>query len=149
MQANKEVAMITLSATLAGLLMLAEQDTITVTTGPHPGVSPKYHQTDYESACGPHVFQVRFRNGGAENGRVEHLLVDGRPVRNGAETLDVRAARRWIKKIRITHCDKPPSRSPFRGVIEFSEGESRLLAMRWALAFRLIREGEDWRIAID
>ena len=78
-----------LGATLTGLLMLAEQDTIIVATGPH-GISPKYHQTDYESACGPHVFRVRFRNGPEEQGRVDHLLVDDRPVRNAAQTLPKR-----------------------------------------------------------
>ncbi|HEX8467228.1 MAG TPA: hypothetical protein VF620_05445 [Allosphingosinicella sp.] len=141
--------MSTLGGTLAGLLMLGQQEMIVVTTGPHPEISPKYHQTDYESACGSHVFRVRFRNGPEENGRIDHLLVDGRPVRDGAETLDIRAARRWIERILIKHCDSAPSRSIFRGVIEFSEGESRMLAMRWALAFRLIREGEDWRIVVD
>lgn len=135
-------------ATLAGLLMLAEQDTIIVTTGPH-GISPKYHRTEYETACGTNVFRVRFGSGPEESGRVDHLLINGRPVRDAAETLQIRAARRWIQKIRITYCDRATSGSLIRGVIEFSEGESRMLGMRWALAFRLIREGEDWRITVD
>jgi hypothetical protein len=61
--------------------------------------------------------------------------------------LDIRAGRRWIERILIKHC--APKGSIFLGVIEFSEGESRMLAMRWALAFRLIKEGDDWRIAVD
>lgn len=141
--------MSTIGGALAGLLTLAEPETIVITTG-RDYLSTKYHQTDYESACGSTVFRVRFRKGPEENGRVDHLLIDGRPVPDAAETLQMRAARRLITSIEIQDCGTDPRRPVFHGTINFVPGESRVLAMRWSLAFRLSRQGrEGWRMTID
>lgn len=134
---------------LAGLLSLADPETIVITTGPH-GLSPEYHQTDYESSCGSNVFRVRFRNGPDENGRVDHLMIDNQPVPGAAEMLDLRAARRWITGVEILNCGSDQRRSVLRGTIDFEPHDSRRLGMRWTLAFRLTREGRDsWRMTID
>jgi hypothetical protein len=140
--------MSTFGMALAGFLILAEQDTIVITTG-MDYTSTKYHQTDYESACGSTVFQVRFRNG-EENGRVDYLLVDGRPVPGAAELLDLRAARRMINSITIVNCGMDPRRPVFVGMLSLEPMESRRLGMRWSLVFRLAREGRgDWRMTIE
>jgi hypothetical protein len=140
--------MVTFGAAWAGLLMLAEQEIIVVTT--RHDVSPKYRWHRYEAACGSHLFQVRFGYDGEENGRVGPLLIDGRAVPDAAEALDIRAARRLITGIKILDCGTDPQRPVLRGTIDFLPGESRRLGMRWSLAFRLTREGRDsWRITID
>jgi hypothetical protein len=137
------------STALAGLLSLADPETIVITTGPH-SLSPKYHQTDYESSCGSNVFRVRFRNGPDENGRVDHAMIDNQPVPGAAEMLDLRAARRWITGVEILNCEADRRRSILRGTINFEPADSRRLGMRWTLAFRLTREGRDsWRMTID
>jgi hypothetical protein len=132
---------------LTGLLMTAEQGEIVIRTG--NTISPKYHQTDYKSVCGSKVFRVRFRNGPEENGRVDHLLIDGRSVRNAAETLQMRAARRLITGIEIANCGVNPRQPVFLGFMNLEPMESRRLGMRWSLAFRLIREGKGWRLSVD
>lgn len=140
--------MATNPATLAALLMLSDQSPIVVATR-HP-IAPKYHRYDYQSACGSNVFQVRFGYDGKENGRVEHLLVNGRPISGAAEMLEMRAARRLIMGIEILECGTDSRRSVLRGTINFEPGESRRLGMRWSLPFRLTREGGDgWRMTID
>jgi len=134
---------------LAGMLVLTAQNTILVTTGPH-GVRTKYHRTDYESACGPNVFRVRIRNGPEEDGRVDRLLIDGRPVRNAAETLQIRAARRWIDAIEIMNCGDDPRRPIFRGVMRLSKAASQAARLRDTLFFRLARDGgQGWQISLD
>lgn len=115
----------------------------------HHDIGPRYNRTDYESACGSTVFRVRFRNGPEEHGRVDHLLIDGRPVRNAAETLQVRAARRVIVRIGIMNCGVDPQRPLFQGAMVLSEMESRRLGMRDTLFFRLTRDGRDWHMTID
>lgn len=139
----------TIGATLTGLLLLADQGTVVVTTG-RDHVNPKYHQTDYESACGSTVIRVRFRQGPEESGRVDHLLINGRLVRGAAETLQMRAASRLITGIEIFDCGKDPMRPVIRGMMSLEPMESRRLGMRWSLAFRLTREGrEGWRMTVD
>lgn len=141
--------MSTFGTALAGLLILADPEMIVITTGPD-SVSAKYHQTDYETACGSTVFKVRFRNGPEEFGRVDHLLIDGRPVPDAAETLQMRAARRLITGIDIVDCGTDHRRPVFQGTINFMPEESRMLGMRWSLAFRLTREDrKGWRMTID
>lgn len=138
----------TYSAALVGLLLLAEQGSIIIATK-HP-IAPEYHRYDYETTCGSNLLQVRFGNDGEENGRVDHLLLDGRPVADAAEALQIRAARRLIMGIEILDCGIGPRRSVLRGTIDFEPGESRRLGMRSALAFRLIRERRgSWRMTID
>lgn len=133
-----------LGATLAGLLTLAEQDTIVIAT--RHSITPKYHRMDYESACGSTVFRVRFRNGG----RVDHLLIDGRPVPDAAETLQIRAARRLITSIEIANCGMDPRQPVFLGFMNLEPRESQRLGMRSSLAFRLTRQGrKGWQIAVD
>lgn len=112
-------------------------------------ISPEYNRTDYESPCGSTLFQVRFRNGPEEHGRVDHLLIDGRPVRDAAETLQIRAARRVIVRIGIMNCGMDPRRPIFQGAMVLSEMESRRLGMRDTLFFRLTRDGRDWHMTID
>lgn len=135
-------------AILAGLLMLAEQGQVVVTTGPD-SIRTKYFQTDYESTCGSNVFRVRFRQGPEENGRVDRLLIDGRPVPDAAETLQIRAARRLILSIEILDCGMDSGRPVIRGMINFEPGVSRMLGMWRSLAFRLVREGNGWRMIVD
>jgi hypothetical protein len=137
----------TVVATVAAFLMLAEQNTIAVIS--ESEIRPKYHQTEYESGCGSTVFRVRFRNGPRENGRVDHLLIDGRQARDVAATLDLRAARRSIVSFQIMDCGWDPRRPVFRGVMVLSEAESRAASMRHMLFFRLTRHGKGWQIAID
>jgi hypothetical protein len=140
--------MFTFAASFSGLMMVAEPETIVI--DPRHWITPKYHRYNYEAACGSNVFQVRFGNDGKENGRVEHLLIDGRPIHGAAEMLQVRAARRLIMGIEILDCETDPQRSVLRGTINFEPGESRSLGMRWSLAFHLVREGRDnWRMTID
>jgi hypothetical protein len=139
----------TFGAVAAGLLILAEQGPIVIATGPH-GVSPKYHRYDYEAACGAFVFQVRFRNGPEERGRVDHVLIDGRPVRDAAATLQMRAARRGIDSIEILNCGMDSRRPVFRALMVMTKAESQAASMRHMLAFRLTREGRgEWRLVID
>ena len=136
------------SASLAGLLLLTNQDTIIVTTG--HDVRPKYHQTDYETACGTNVFQVRYRSGPAEPGLVDYLMIDDRPVRDAAATLELRAARRAIDRIEITNCGQDFRHPVFRGVMKLNEADSQVARMRDTLFFRVSREGrEDWRLIVD
>lgn len=136
-------------ATLAGLAVLAEQDTIVVTTGPH-GISPKYHQNDYETACGSTVIQVRYRQGPDESGRVDHLLVNGQPVRHAAERLEIRAARRMITGIEIYDCGRDSTNPVILGMMKLEPMESQRLGMRSSLAFRLTRDGRgSWTMTVD
>jgi hypothetical protein len=73
--------------------------------------------------------KVRFRNGPEERGRVDHVLIDGRPVAGAAEMLDIRAARRLITSIEILDCGAEPRRPVFQGMINFEPMESRSLGM--------------------
>lgn len=140
--------MIIRGVALVGLLMAAEQSDLVVKTG--NSISPSYHRTDYASACGEKVFRIRFRNGPEENGRVEHLLIDGRPVRDAAETLQIRAARRGIDSIEIMHCGEDPRHPVFRGAMRLSKAASRAASMRDTLFFRLTRDGpKGWRMSVD
>lgn len=126
---------IELGAALAGLL---------VATGQSGGdlilrhdIGTRYSRTDHESACGSTAFRVVFRNGPDEHGRVDHLLIDGRPVPGAAELLDLRAARRVIDRIGIMNCGIDPQRPIFSGVMNLSEMESRSLGMRPSIYFRI------------
>ena len=113
-------------------------------------VDARYNRTEYEAACRSTVFQVHFRNGPEERGRVDHVLIDGRPVTGAAETLDLRAARRIIDRIGIMNCGMDPHRPVFRGVMVLSQEESRLAGMRHMLFFRLTRDGRaGWQISVD
>jgi hypothetical protein len=139
---------VTLGAALSGLLMAGDQggDDLVL----RHDVDARYNRTAYEAACRSTVFQARFRNGPEERGRVDHVLIDGRPVAGAAEMLDIRAARRLITSIEILNCGTEPRRPVFQGMINFEPMESRSLGMRWSLAFRLIRESRDsWRMTID
>jgi hypothetical protein len=139
----------TFSAALAGLLMLMEQNTVVVTTGPHYN-SPKYHQIDYETACESIKLRFRFRQGPEESGRVDHVLIDGRPVRDAAEILQMRAARRLITSIEILDCGKDSQRPVILGMMNLEPMESRRLGMQSSLVFRLSLQGrEGWQISID
>ena len=131
--------MATSGALMAALLILTEQ-----------GVNAKYHRYDYEAACGPFVYQVRFRNGPEERGLVEHVLIDGRPVPGAAALLELRAARRWIARIEIVDCGMDARQPVFRGLLVMSEMDSLAAHMRPMLAFRIRREGrEGWKLSID
>lgn len=112
-------------------------------------IGTRYTRTDYETACGSTVLQVRFRNGPEERGRVDHLLINGQPVRDAAETLQIRAARRGIDSVEIMNCGMDPRRPVLRGVMNLSEMESRAAGMRSSLYFRLTRHGRDWEITLD
>ncbi|HEX8238549.1 MAG TPA: hypothetical protein VF574_02290 [Allosphingosinicella sp.] len=115
-------------ATLVGLLLLAEQKPVIITSG--NTVKPPHHQTDYESACGSNVFRVRFRNGPEEEGHVDRFLIDGIPVRDAAETLQILAARRWIQAIEIMNCGDDPRRPVFRGATRLSKSASQVAHLR-------------------
>lgn len=132
---------------LAGLLLMTEQGGSDLILRHDFGT--RYTRTDYETACGTTVFQVRFRNGPEERGRVDRLLIDGRPVRDAAETLQIRAARRGIDSIGIMNCGMDPHRPIFRGVMNLSEMESRAESLRPSLYFRIIRRGGDWQMILD
>ena len=130
------------------VLILTEQSPVVVASG--NTITPKYHRTDYETVCGSHVLQVRFRNGPEEDGRVDHLLIDGWPVRNAAETLQIRAARRGIDSVEIMNCGDDPRRPVFRGAMQLSKSASQIASMRNTLFFRLDRQsGGGWQISID
>jgi hypothetical protein len=130
-------------------LTASEPAEVIVATGPH-AVRTSYHQTTYESACGPTVFRVRFRNGPDESGRVDHLSIDGRIVPGAAELLDLRAARRMILSIGIMNCGKDSKRPVFVGSMNLEPSESRRLGMRWLLVFRLTQQGgKGWSMSID
>jgi hypothetical protein len=138
-----------LSTAFASLLVPIEQDTIVFSTG-RDHIDARYHRTDYESACGSTVVQVRFRNGPEVRGRVEYVLIDGRSVPGAAETLTVRAARRGIVSIGIMHCGANAERPIFRGVLDLSKAESQAASMRPTLFFRITRQGrEGWRLTMD
>jgi hypothetical protein len=110
----------------------------------------QYNRTDYDSACGSTVFRVRFRNGPEEHGRVDYLLIDGRPIPDAAETLQIRAARRVIDKIEIMNCGMDPQRPVFRGVMALSKIESQGLGMRPSLYFRISRDERNvWQFVLD
>lgn len=132
---------------LARLLMLADQSGGTTISG--NSVKPKYHSYDFESACGASVFRVRFRNGSTGRSRVDHVLIDGRPVPGAAKLLNGFAARRAIDRIEIMHCGLDPVRPVFRGVIALSKPYSQPYSRQNMLHFRLTRQGKDWRIAVD
>ena len=139
---------VTLGAALSGLLMAGGQggDDLVL----RYDVDARYNRTEYEAACRSTVFKVRFRNGPEERGRVDHVLIDGRPVTGAAEMLDLRAARRIIDRIGIMNCGMDPHRPVFRGVMVLSEEESRLAGMRHMLFFRLTRDGrKGWQISVD
>lgn len=113
-------------------------------------VSPKYNRTDYESACGPAIFRVRFRNGPGAHGQVDWVSIDGRPVAGAARQLQVRAARRVISRIEIMNCGPDPRNTVFRGMLDLSPIESHGLGMRPSLYFRLSRQGRGpWRLTVD
>jgi hypothetical protein len=134
--------------TALAVVMLAEQSPVVITSG--NTVKPKYHRTDYESVCGSNVFRVRFRNGPEEDGRVDHLLIDGQPVRDAAATLQMRAARRGIDAIAIMHCGDDPRRPVFRGSMRLSKAASQVTSLRDTLFFRLTREGrKGWQMSVD
>jgi hypothetical protein len=138
-----------LSTAIAGLMMPPEQDMIIISTG-RDHISPRYERSDYESACGTTVLQVRFRNGPEQSGLVEHVLINGRPVTGAAEILAVRAARRGVVRIEIIHCGTDSDRPQFRGLMELSEAESRLARLLPTLFFRITRQGrEGWRLTTD
>ncbi|HEX8238550.1 MAG TPA: hypothetical protein VF574_02295 [Allosphingosinicella sp.] len=140
--------MIISGVALAGLLTAAQESDLVLKTGNR--VSPTYHRTEYESACGTKEFRVRFRNGPSENGRVDYLLIDNQPVRDAAETLQIRAARRGIDSIEIMHCGDDPHRPIFRGAMRLSKAESQVAKMQSTLFFRLTWEGrKGWRINVD
>lgn len=139
-----------LSTIFAGLLVSAPQDVIVISTKREIEIAPRYGRTDFESACGSTVFRVRFRNGTDAWGLVEHVLINGRPVVGAAETLTVRAARRWIERIGIMNCGMDPARPVFRGYLELSKAESLVASMRPTLFFRITRQGrEGWRLTMD
>ena len=134
------------SAALAAMQPARQEDYIVLVHD----ISTKYSRMDYESACGSTVFRVRFRNGPDENGRIDHITINGREVAGAAELLKIRAARRAIDRIGIMNCGLDAQRPVFRGVMMLSEGESRSLGMRWMLFFRLARQGgKEWRLTID
>ena len=111
---------------------------------------PRYARMDYEAACGSTVFRVRFRNGPDERGRVDHVLIDGRPIAGAAVRLQLRAARRSIDRIEIMNCGSDEKRPEFRGVLALSEAQSRVAGMRALLFFRLTRQGRGrWQFSID
>jgi hypothetical protein len=139
--------MVGFGTALTGLLMLAEQSGGTVLA--ENATSPKYHSHDFESACGASVFQVRFRNGSSLGSRVDHVLIDGRPVPGVAETLDRFAARRTIDRIEIMHCGMDEQNLLFRGVVVLSAPESAPATRQNTLFFRLVRQGKGWRFAAD
>lgn len=139
--------MSTLGATLAAFSMLVYQSNVVAVS--EREFRPDYHKIDYESACGSTVFRVRFRNGLKERGRVDQVLIDRRPVRGAAETLQILAARRAIAGFEIMDCGMDPLRPIFRGVMVLSEGESQAAGMRNMIFFRLSRHGRDWQIALD
>jgi hypothetical protein len=139
-----------LSTIFASLLMPAQQDVIVISTKREIEIAPRYGRTDFESVCGSAVFRVRFRNGPDARGLVEHVLVDGRPIAGAAETLTVRAARRWIERIEIMNCGMDAARPVFRGSLELSKAESQLASMRPTLYFRITRQDrEGWRLTMD
>jgi hypothetical protein len=138
------MAMTIIGVAVAGLMLMAVQEEIVIRTGNY--VSPKYHWTDYQSACGENVFRVRFRNGPEEGGRVDHFLIDGRPVPGAAETLQVRAARRFIDSIGIMHCGMDEANPTFLGSIHMDPALSRVFSLRDTLFFRLTKDARgDWR----
>lgn len=139
----------TVGAALTGLLILANQSTVVVTTGPHH-VNPKYHQIDYKTACGSSVIRVRFRQGPEQSGRVDHLLINGRPVRHAAETLQIRAARRMITSIEIYDCGSDPMEPVILGMMRLEPMESKRMGMQSLLAFRLTQQGrKGWQIFLE
>lgn len=138
---------VTLGVALAGLLVAGEQGGDLVL---RHDIGTRYTRTDYETACGSTVFRVRFRNGPEERGRVDHLLIDGRPVRDAAETLQIRAARRGIDSFEIMNCGMDPRRPVLRGVMNLSTMESRAAGMRPSLYFRITRQGrKGWQFTLD
>jgi hypothetical protein len=132
---------------LVGLLMLADPAGNTIGSG--NTLNPKYHRYDFESACGVSVFRVRFRNGPMGRSRVDHVLVDGRPVPGAARTLDRFAARRAIERIQIMHCGKDPRDPVFGGIMVLSKPETQPASRQIELFFHLVRTGEGWRITLD
>lgn len=139
---------VTSNATLIGLLVAAVQNdgTLVLTHD----ASTEYDRTQYESACGSTVFRVRFGSGPSERGRVEHVLIDGRPIVGAAETLQIRAARRGIESISIMNCGTDPNRPIFTGALNLSVMESQAAGMRWSLIFKLTRDhNREWQITID
>jgi hypothetical protein len=139
--------MIAFGTALTGLLMLAEPGGRSVGSGSI--LNPKYHRYDFESACGASVFRVRFRNGRTGRSRVDHVLIDGRPVPDAAETLDRFAAQRSIDRIGIMHCGMDPEKPFFRGVMELRKPESQPYSRHTSLYFRVIRHVEGWRFSAD
>lgn len=95
------------------------------------------------------MFRVRFRNGPTGRSRVDHVLIDGRPVQGAAKALDRFAARREINRIEIMDCGRDPLRPVFRGVLGLGEPESQPYSKQNTLSFRLVRQGKGWRMTID
>jgi hypothetical protein len=132
---------------LAGLLIVAEQGGSTASAGNAFG--PKYHRYDFESACGSSVFRVRFRNVPGERSRIDHVLIDGRPVAGAAKKLDRFAARGVIDRIGIMHCGTDPRQLVFRGIMKFRKSESQPTDNHETFFFRIVPKGKGWRISID
>lgn len=127
--------------------MLAEQTGGTIIS--ENTTSPKYHSYDFESACGASVFRVRFRNGSRGGSRVDHVMIDGRPVPGAAKTLDRFAARREIDRFEIMNCGMDPLRPAFRAMMGLSKPALQPYTRRNTLYFRVVRRGEGWRFSVD
>ena len=138
--------MVAFGTVLAGLLMLAEQGGSSISSA--KSVRPEYHRYEFESACGAFVFRVRFRNEPTGRSRVDHVLIDGRPVPGAAKKLDQFAARRSIDRIEIMNCGLNPQRPVFRGVMALSKPESQPANRKNMLFFRLVRRGNSWQFSV-
>lgn len=138
--------MVVFGTALTGLLMVAQQSGGTIAS--ENITSPKYHNYDFESACGGTVFRVRFRNGSRGGSRVDHVMIDGRPVPGAAKILDRFAARQRIDRIEIMHCGLDPLRPIFRGIAALARPESQRSTKENMLFFRLVRQDKGWRMTV-
>ena len=113
-------------------------------------VGTRYSRIEYEAACGSTVLRIQFRNSRDDRGRIEHVLINGRPVPGAAGHLQIRVARRMIDRIGIMNCGMDERRPVFRGVMAMSEMESRRLGMRPSVYFRVSRKGHGgWTLSVD
>ena len=137
----------TISAALAGLLMLGDPGASVV--NPADELRPKYHRFDFESPCGPSLFQARFQNEQTGRGRVDYILIDAQPVARAAKMLDRFARGGAVDRIQIIHCGEDPQHPLFWGIMELTKPEGQLAGRQNSLYFHLVRKGKGWKFSVD
>lgn len=121
-------------------------------------LSPDYSRTQYEAACGGHVFRITFYNGSGrhtpeyprgERGRVLEVTIDGAPLGGAVSTFQSWLAGRFVYRLGIMTCGLDANNPIFQGALRTTEIESNLYGLKPNLYFRIRRENGEWRIVYE